>query len=251
LGNLSQIYDGTPKAATATTNPTGLSVDFTYDGLPFPPTNAGSYAVVGTVNELNYSGTASGTLVILPTHSIPLVVGWNLISFNVHPTSTAIATVLADISDHYDLVYAWDATGAHSGSGNWIKYAPSSPFGNTLSNLDETMGFWIHMTAADTLDVVGSIPTTTNINLSYTVGGWNLVGYPSSVNSALLPAPLVDHGVGIDFSLIYAYHAYDTGDLWKLFNWTGLPIANDLKFLSPGWGYWIKVSVTHTWDVEY
>jgi hypothetical protein len=250
LGSLGQIYDGTPKAATATTNPTGLSVDFTYDGSPVPPTNPGSYAVVGTVNELNYSGTASGTLVILPTHSISLLPGWNLVSFDLHPTSTAIATVLADINSHYDLVYAWDASGAHASSGNWIKYVPGAPFGNTLSNLDETMGFWIHMTAVDTLDVVGSIPTTTNINLSYNVGGWNLVGYPAAVNGDL-PAALVDHGVGIDFSLIYAYHAYDTGDLWKLFNRTGSPYANDLKFLSPGWGYWIKVSVTHTWDVEY
>jgi hypothetical protein len=188
-------------------------------------------------------------LIVSTIQSITLTPGWNLISFNVHPASTAIATVLADISGHYDLVYAWDATGAHSGSGNWMKYAPASPFGNTLQNLDETMGFWIHVTAVDTLDVVGSVPTTTNINLSYNVGGWNLVGYPSAVNSADLPAALVSHGVGTDFSLIYAYHAYDT-DLWKLFYRTGIPIANDLKFLSPGWGYWIKVSVTHTWDVE-
>jgi hypothetical protein len=216
------------------------------------PTNAGSYAVVATITDLNYSGTASGTLVILSTHSVSLLAGWNLVSFNVHPTSTAIANVLADISGKYDLVYVWDATGAHASSGNWMKYAPppAPPYQNTLSNLNETMGFWIHMTIADTLDVVGSIPTTTNINLSYNVGGWNLVGYPAAVDSAFLPAPLVDHGVGTDFSLIYAYHAYDTTDLWKLFNRTGLPYANDLKYLSPGWGYWIKVSVTHTWDVE-
>ncbi len=64
LGNLNQVYDGIPKSATATTNPAGLTVTITYDGNPAPPTNAGSYAVVATVDDPNYSGSASGTLVI-------------------------------------------------------------------------------------------------------------------------------------------------------------------------------------------
>jgi N-acetylneuraminic acid mutarotase len=64
LGNLSQVFDGTPKSATATTDPAGLTVDFTYDGSTTAPTAAGSYAVTGTVNEANYAGFASGTLTI-------------------------------------------------------------------------------------------------------------------------------------------------------------------------------------------
>lgn len=64
LGSLSQTYDGTPKSATATTVPAGLSVDFTYDGSATAPTAEGSYAVTGAVNEALYSGEAVGTLVI-------------------------------------------------------------------------------------------------------------------------------------------------------------------------------------------
>jgi alpha-tubulin suppressor-like RCC1 family protein len=64
LGNLTPTYDGTAKSATATTTPAGLTVNLSYDGSPTAPTNAGSYAVVGTVNEANYQGTANGTLVI-------------------------------------------------------------------------------------------------------------------------------------------------------------------------------------------
>ena len=64
LGSLSQTYDGTPKSATATTVPAGLTVEFTYDGSATAPTLAGSYAVTGTVNDAKYSGAASGTLVI-------------------------------------------------------------------------------------------------------------------------------------------------------------------------------------------
>jgi rhamnogalacturonan endolyase len=64
LGNLSQTYDGTPKSATATTVPAGLAVTFTYNGSATAPSAPGSYTVIGTVNHPNYSGSATGTLVI-------------------------------------------------------------------------------------------------------------------------------------------------------------------------------------------
>lgn len=64
LGSLSQTYDGNPKVATATTTPSGLTVDFTYNGSATAPTAAGTYTVVGTVNNANYSGTNTGTLTI-------------------------------------------------------------------------------------------------------------------------------------------------------------------------------------------
>jgi kumamolisin len=64
LGNLSLIYDGSPQSATATTNPTGLAVTFTYDGSSTAPTDTGSYTVVGTINDTVYAGTATATLTI-------------------------------------------------------------------------------------------------------------------------------------------------------------------------------------------
>jgi rhamnogalacturonan endolyase len=66
LGVLNSVYNGAPFATTATTAPAGLAVDITYDGSPTAPTNAGSYAVVATVNDANYTGSASGTLTIAP-----------------------------------------------------------------------------------------------------------------------------------------------------------------------------------------
>ena len=173
---------------------------------------AGDYTVSLRVTDDDGNPvTASAAVhITAATHDIALVPGWNLVSFNVKPTSTAIATVLSSLNGNYDLVYAWDASVA---SNNWLKYAPSAPpYSNSLSALTEKMGFWIHMTAADTLNVVGSVPITTSINLSTTGGGWNLVAYPSAVNRPL-PVALS----GIDFSLIYAYHANDIADPWKLF----------------------------------
>jgi hypothetical protein len=64
FGNLSFTYDGTAKGTTVTTVPASLPVTLTYDGGPASPTNAGSYAVVGTVTAPNYQGSATGTLVI-------------------------------------------------------------------------------------------------------------------------------------------------------------------------------------------
>jgi len=64
LGNLAATYDGTSKSATASTTPVGLAVGFTYNGSAAPPVNVGSYAVIGTINDVNYQGRATGTLVI-------------------------------------------------------------------------------------------------------------------------------------------------------------------------------------------
>ncbi len=64
LLGLSQAFDGSPKAVTASTTPGGLNVTVTYAGAATPPTNAGTYAVVATVDDPNYAGSANGSLVI-------------------------------------------------------------------------------------------------------------------------------------------------------------------------------------------
>jgi hypothetical protein len=56
---------------------------------------------------------------------------------------------------------------------------------------------------------------------------------------------------GTGFSLVYAYHAYDTADLWKLFDPNAPGWASDLTYLAPGWGYWVKVNADKTWNVTY
>ena len=72
LGNLNQTYAGTPRSVTATTNPISLTVVITYTGTSgttygpttTAPTNAGSYAIDAAVDDTNYQGTATGTLVV-------------------------------------------------------------------------------------------------------------------------------------------------------------------------------------------
>jgi uncharacterized repeat protein (TIGR01451 family) len=66
LSDLEHIYDGSPKAATAATIPAGLVVDVTYNGSPELPVNVGDYTVVATINDVQYMGSGTATLTILP-----------------------------------------------------------------------------------------------------------------------------------------------------------------------------------------
>jgi hypothetical protein len=246
LGNLNPVWDGLPQSVTYITDPPNLAVSVTYNGSPAHPVDPGSYTVVATITDPNYTGSATATMYIQSTHTIDLVPGWNLVSFNLHPMNTSIAAVLNSLDNDYDLVYGWDATGGHSGSGNWVKFAPGGPaYANSLTNLDETMGFWIHMSSARTLNLVGNAVFTSSISMTTTAGGWNLVGYPSASSSADVATPLGSH-----VNLVYAYHAGEA-DLWKIYDPLAPPFANDLHYLSPGYGYWVKVPSAFTWNVGY
>lgn len=221
---------------------TGVSTSNTWNTI-------GAYTVGLQVTDDDGSASTATAAVTIngATHSISLVPGWNLVAFNLHPQDTSIATVLSSISGKYDLVYAWDGSVS---TNNWKKFAPAVPFGNTLTTLDEKMGFWIHMTSAATLNVVGSVPTSTSITLATAGGGWNLVGYPAQ-GARPLPDALRDHGVGTNYTLVYSYRASETTDPWKLFDRNAPAYANDLPQLTPGWGYWVRVSSDSTWTVVY
>ena len=68
LGNLSQTYDKTAKVVAVTTDPAGLTASVVYtDGngtAVANPTAAGSYKVTSTITNPNYTGSATGTLVV-------------------------------------------------------------------------------------------------------------------------------------------------------------------------------------------
>ncbi len=66
LGSLTQVFDGSPKAAGVVTTPAALPVNLTYNGSATAPSAAGVYSVVATINHANYQGGATGTLTIAP-----------------------------------------------------------------------------------------------------------------------------------------------------------------------------------------
>src|SRR5206468_9417316 len=67
LSNLTQAYNGSPKPVTVTTSPAGLTgVSVTYNGKATVPTNIGSYSVVASLSNANYTASnATGTLIIM------------------------------------------------------------------------------------------------------------------------------------------------------------------------------------------
>lgn len=64
LGNLTFIYDGTPKIPTVETSPDDLPFVVFYDGGTTPPTTPGVFAIEATITDPNYNGSASGDLTI-------------------------------------------------------------------------------------------------------------------------------------------------------------------------------------------
>jgi hypothetical protein len=64
LSNLNKEFNNLPQSPTVTVVPANLKVDVTYDGSSTAPSAVGSYHVVATINDADYQGTATGTMVI-------------------------------------------------------------------------------------------------------------------------------------------------------------------------------------------
>ena len=87
LTGLSTTYDGSPKSIGVTTSPdVGLATTVLYNGSATPPTAAGSYSVLATFNNANYSGTASAVFFI--AKATPAIT-WN------NPSNITFGTALS------------------------------------------------------------------------------------------------------------------------------------------------------------
>ncbi|MBC7258724.1 MAG: S8 family serine peptidase [Chloroflexi bacterium] len=236
---------GTTPGGTDVVNWTNSSMTETIrSGLNLVPGQS-YYVSVRARNEgglWSEAGASSGVVAGYNTQAtVRLYPGWNLVSIPVRPPNTDAAAVLASITGHYDMVWAYDAA---STSNPWKKYNPDAPpYANTLSNITESMGLWIHATDATTLTLVGQIQALSSIPL---VTGWNLVGYASTQTRPITEALTSIAGKYVQ---VYAYHAADAGDPWKLYDPAAPPPVNDLAMLEPGRGYWIQVSQPGRLDI--
>jgi 2',3'-cyclic-nucleotide 2'-phosphodiesterase (5'-nucleotidase family) len=146
LGNLSQTYDGSPKAVSVTTTPPGLAVSVTYSGGSAVPVHAGSYPVVATVVQTGFTGSASGMLTVAQasqTITFPVLDGVPLSLGTIGLTGTAssglpvsfassnpaVATVSGNVAT---LVAAGTTTITASQAGN-ADYVAATPVARTLS----------------------------------------------------------------------------------------------------------------------
>ena len=109
LDGLTAVCDGTAKAVTATTSPAGLTVQVTYDGSSTPPSALGSYAVSASIDDVNYTGTATGTLTL----------GIGPVTFSPDPALTyvnAVDVTLACVTPGVEIRYTTDGSVPAAGS---------------------------------------------------------------------------------------------------------------------------------------
>lgn len=210
LGDLDQTFDNSQKFASATTNPPGKAVTFTYNGSALAPTNAGSYAVVGTINDANYQGSASGTLVIgkatatitlgslsqiydgtgkittATTNPIGKSVTFTYDGSSTLPVNTGSYTVAATIvDDNYQ--------GSASGTLVIGKATATVTFGNLVFNYDGTSKSASAITNPAgknvTITYDGSAEAPVNIGSYAVVGTISDINYQGSASGTLVINP--------------------------------------------------------------
>ena len=99
LSNLSQGFDGAPKTISVTTVPANIPVNVTYNGSSTAPSALGTYAVVATVTDPNYFGSANATLVITDVTPPVLTLPGNVFAEATSPAG-AIVTFTASAVDY-------------------------------------------------------------------------------------------------------------------------------------------------------
>ena len=149
LGSLTQTYNGSSLAATATTTPTGLAVNFSYTGkggTTYPtsstaPTNAGTYSVTASINSAaggmsaNYTGSSTGTLTISPA-SATVTIGSQTQTYTGSPISATATTNPTGISVGF--TYTGTGTTTYGPSATAPTNAGTYSVAGTISNPNYT-----------------------------------------------------------------------------------------------------------------
>jgi hypothetical protein len=220
LTNLLQSYTGSPRAVTVTTTPTGLTVTLTYAGTAgttygpssAAPIDAGSYAVSGTINDPNYTGTGTATLVVSP---LPTVI---TIQSSANPSlSESLVTFTASVSTtegipsgNVNFMDGVNVLGTSSLSGGIATFATSSlsvgphtitaVYLGTSDALPATSGPISQLVLDFTLSSVSSNGSVVNTTPSQLVLPNGTATYPLNItptSGTILPAPLVLTVTGI------------------------------------------------------
>jgi len=179
-------------------------------------------------NELDFEWNFT----VLEEFAIPLTVGWNLISFPLELADTSLVVVLESTAGNWNIVEYYDA---YDLADPWKSHATFKPQSlNDLSNLDNTMAFWLYVTdASSPLVIRGTNPESTSISLK---AGWNMVGYPSLDTTKTVGEALF--GTTADRVLVG-----DTSEPYNLLE------VGPTYVMQPGEGYWVHVVSDTLWVI--
>lgn len=154
---------------------------------------------------------------------IQLQAGWNLVSipFYVLAGERAPETVLADILDNLDSIYAYNCCAQE-----FVSYNPDTEIPDFLSEVRDGPGFWVKMDAADVLTICdppagGTVPPTYSVDCT----GYNLIG-PRIGEDPMLVSEWLS---GLDVAAVLGYNPVtDT-----------FFIVHSSDTVEPGQGYWV------------
>jgi len=156
--------------------------------------------------------------------------GWRLISFPTILADTTTPAVLSSMAGSYRMVRAFNPTSADP----WQAFDPTR-VGSDLAYIDNTMAFWIEITAPGTFDVQGQKPTTTQYVTMR--AGWNLVGFPSYKTDYTVAMLMADTGAT-------RVETFDASNIEYR-----LRVMADTEFVRMGSGFWVYVPADTVWMV--
>ena len=193
------------------------------------------------------TGKAASTVYIAFSNAsycnVSVITGWNLISFYCDADNMSTSNVLSTIQDNYLSIHTYDR---HDPSDKWKAYKPDLPSWviQDLSSISTKQGYWILMKSNDTILFNGSIKYPTIIFL---FKGWNLVGYPAN-EPKLVNETFLDVIMNLDS--VHLYTASNTSDHWKVYSTSVNVSQNDLLYMQPNFGYWVRMDDDDTWMVD-
>lgn len=190
ISQTNQIYNGTARPVTVTTDPTGLTFTTTYAGLAWAPTNAGTYAVTTTVDEAAYTGSASSLLTISkadqtitftpPGHQIATnQLGLQVSALSGLAVTCSVISGNAIVSGYTNVQFTGSGNvelqAGQSGDANW-NAAPYVMTTVTVSKADQTIAF----------PAIASQKQTSTLTLSASASSGLAVSFALNYGSAVI-----------------------------------------------------------------
>ena len=192
--NASVTYNGSPQSAAGVTSPADLSVNYTYNGSSTIPTNAGTYTVVGTINDTRYTGSGSWTLTINKANqsisaiaNISGVYGGNFTQGFIYTSAGLSATLrtsnagICNVSDNayqtQGVVGSCILYASHAGDGNYNAVTEITLCSVTISKANQAA---VSCSVNDYTLTTGQTATATGSGGSGS-GGWTYQSSNSSI----------------------------------------------------------------------
>lgn len=166
---------------------------------------------------------------------------WILMSFPNKIAGHPFAVIIDGLDNggglvEWDIIRGWDAQNQ-----TWMtsaKFWPPSL--NTFNYVDNTMGFWLHISnyGDGALTIVGNLPQSGELITIQLYAGWNLVGYPCMASQSIQSV------IGNILYYVSATEVYDRTDPY------GTRYQNPWDpsyYVNPGKAIWIYMTSDEIW----